>query len=63
MMGETIAHGTPFYRALEEELVDPKFMVQIGLRGSTYGVDNVKEEFGWAQEKVKNYAWPLLCSP
>ncbi len=53
MMGEKIAHGTPFRRALEEELVDPKFMVQIGLRGSIYGVDSIKEEYKWAQEKVK----------
>lgn len=52
MMGETIAHGTPFHRALKEELVDPKFMVQIGLRGSIYGVDSIKEEYEWALEKV-----------
>ena len=53
MMDEKIAHGTPFRRALEEELIDPKFMVQIGLRGSTYGVDSVREEYDWAQQKVK----------
>lgn len=53
MNGEAIAHGTPFRRALEEELVDPKFMVQIGLRGSIYGPHEIKEEHEWAQEKVR----------
>lgn len=52
MNGEKIAHGTPFRRVLEEELVDPNFMVQIGIRGSIYGVDDIKNEFVWAQEKV-----------
>jgi agmatinase len=30
-------HGTPFRRALEEDLVDPARSVQVGLRGSLYG--------------------------
>ncbi|XP_038051158.1 agmatinase, mitochondrial-like [Patiria miniata] len=34
MLGEKIAHGTPFRRSLEEGIIDPKKMVQIGLRGS-----------------------------
>lgn len=29
-------HGTPFRRAIEEELLDPKRIVQIGIRGSIY---------------------------
>ena len=29
-------HGTPFRRAVEEGLLDPKRMVQIGIRGSIY---------------------------
>jgi guanidinopropionase len=29
-------HGTPFRRAIEENLVDPKRMIQIGIRGSLY---------------------------
>ncbi|MGI9626126.1 MAG: agmatinase [Longimicrobiales bacterium] len=44
MFGESIAHGTPFRRALEEGLVDPSRMVQIGLRGSGYAPD----DFEWA---------------
>lgn len=29
-------HGTPFRRAIEEGLLDPKRIVQIGIRGSVY---------------------------
>lgn len=34
--GTQYTHGTPFRRAIEEGLLDPKLMVQIGIRGSTY---------------------------
>ncbi|HMQ94333.1 MAG TPA: agmatinase [Amaricoccus sp.] len=44
MFGEPIAHGTPFRRAIEEGLIDPRRMVQIGLRGSGY----TAEDFDWA---------------
>lgn len=37
-------HGTPFRRAIEEGLLDPKRMVQIGIRGSIYG----RDEHAWA---------------
>ncbi|XP_022095331.1 agmatinase, mitochondrial-like isoform X2 [Acanthaster planci] len=39
MLGEKIAHGTPFRRSLEEGIIDPKKMVQIGLRGSEYSAN------------------------
>ncbi|XP_064391222.1 guanidinobutyrase-like [Halichondria panicea] len=45
MMGEPIAHGTPFRRALDEELIDPTKMFQIGLRGSLYVEEEIQEEF------------------
>ena len=32
-------HGTPFRRAIEEGLLDPKHVVQIGIRGTTYSAD------------------------
>jgi guanidinopropionase len=38
-------HGTPFRRAIEEGVLDPKRIVQIGIRGSVYDVD----EHGWAK--------------
>ncbi|BCJ06797.1 guanidinopropionase [Pseudomonas sp. RtIB026] len=33
-------HGTPFRRAIEEGLLDPKRTVQIGIRGSIYSADD-----------------------
>jgi guanidinobutyrase len=34
MFGERIAHGTPFRRAVEEQLLDAARVTQIGLRGT-----------------------------
>ncbi|HKP27244.1 MAG TPA: agmatinase [Dongiaceae bacterium] len=34
-------HGTPFRRAVEEGLLDPKRTVQIGIRGSIYSSDDM----------------------
>ena len=39
-------HGTPFRRAVEEKLLDPRRVVQIGIRGSIYDPD----EHGWARD-------------
>ena len=39
-------HGTPFRRAVEEGLLDPKRVVQIGIRGSIYHPD----DHGWARD-------------
>lgn len=33
-------HGTPFRRAIEEGLLDPRRTVQIGIRGSLYNADD-----------------------
>jgi agmatinase len=33
-------HGTPFRRAIEEGVVDPKRFVQVGIRGPMYGEDD-----------------------
>ncbi len=52
MMGEPIAHGTPFRRALDEELIDPTKMFQIGLRGSLYVEEEIQEEFVEPQKLV-----------
>jgi guanidinopropionase len=40
-------HGTPFRRAIEEGLLDPKRIVQIGIRGSIYEPD----EHAWARQQ------------
>lgn len=38
--GEKYTHGTPFRRAIEEGLLDPKRVIQIGIRGSVYDLDD-----------------------
>ncbi len=45
--GSKFTHGTPFRRAIEEGLIDPKRMVQIGIRGTAYNSDDV--DWGVAQ--------------
>ena len=47
MFNEKIAHGTPFRRAVEEELIEPSRVVQIGLRATGYSAD----DFDWPREK------------
>lgn len=38
--GTMYTHGTPFRRAIEEELLDPKRVVQIGIRGTAYDFED-----------------------
>ncbi|UUV04983.1 agmatinase [Ruegeria sp. YS9] len=45
--GHKFTHGTPFRRAVEEGLVDPKRFVQIGIRGTAYNTEDI--EWGEAQ--------------
>lgn len=45
--GQMYTHGTPFRRAVEEGLLDPKRVVQIGLRGSMY--DSEDRDFARAE--------------
>ncbi len=40
-------HGTPFRRAIEEGLLDPKRVVQIGIRGTMFAED----EYEWCMEQ------------
>lgn len=44
--GTKYTHGTPFRRAVEEGLLDPKKVVQIGIRGTTY--DSEDRDFATA---------------
>lgn len=39
--GERYTHGTPFRRAIEEGLLDPKRTIQIGIRGSLYTAEDM----------------------
>ena len=47
MFGERITHGTPFRRAVEEQLIVPDKTVQIGLRGSGYSPG----DFDWGRQQ------------
>jgi guanidinobutyrase len=47
MFGERVAHGTPFRRAVEEDLLDTRRVVQIGLRGTGYAAD----DFDWPRRQ------------
>ena len=47
MFGERITHGTIFRRAIEEGLVIPDKMTQIGLRATGYSAD----DFDWARRQ------------
>jgi len=47
MFGEKVAHGTPFRRAVEEGLLDPHRVVQIGMRGTGYAAD----DFDWSRDQ------------
>ncbi|WP_306005181.1 agmatinase [Aquicoccus porphyridii] len=39
--GTMYTHGTPFRRAVEEGLLDPKRMVQVGIRGTMYDSEDM----------------------
>ena len=45
LLGTKINHGTPFRRAVEEGLIDPRRMIQIGLRGTRYSDEDI--QFGY----------------
>ncbi|KAL4220551.1 hypothetical protein ACF0H5_020949 [Mactra antiquata] len=47
MLGEKIAHGTPFRRAMEEGCLVGNKVIQIGLRGSIYDTG----DYDWAREQ------------
>ncbi len=47
MFGEKICHGTIFRRAIEEGLVNPHKMTQIGLRTTGYSAD----DFDWSRQQ------------
>ena len=38
--GSKLFHGSPFYYAVTEHLVDPRRFVQVGIRGPMYGADD-----------------------
>jgi agmatinase len=49
--GSKYSHGTPFRRAIEEGLIDPTRLLQVGLRGQVYG----EEDFDFIRSKGIEY--------
>jgi guanidinopropionase len=47
LAGTKVNHATTFRRAVEEGLIDPKRVIQIGLRGSRFSADDI----AWGREK------------
>jgi guanidinopropionase len=47
MMGKRYANGTPIRRAIEERLLDPKRVVQVGLRGTLFQANDLD----WARSQ------------
>ena len=45
--GYKFTHGTPFRRAVEENLIDPKKYIMLGIRGSLYDPEDMK----WARDQ------------
>lgn len=45
--GTKYTHGTPFRRAIEEGLLDPKRVIQIGIRGTMYDDEDIR----WGREQ------------
>jgi guanidinopropionase len=50
MFGQRYANGTPIRRAIEEGLVQPQHIVQVGIRGTLFAED----ELDWAREQGVN---------
>lgn len=57
MFGEKIAHGTIFRRAIEEGLIEPQKMAQIGVRATGYSAD----DFDWSREQGVNVVQAESC--
>jgi agmatinase len=63
--GSKFFHGTPFRRAVEEGAVDPRRMIQVGIRGPLYGPEDFafQDEHGMEVirvEAVKDHGVPWV---
>jgi guanidinopropionase len=47
LAGTKINHATTFRRGVEEDLIDPRRVIQIGLRGSRFSPDDIK----WGEDR------------
>ena len=51
--GRPYSHGTMFRRAIEEGLIDPARMLQVGMRGPLYGADDEGIPGSWASRRSR----------
>jgi agmatinase len=51
--GSKYFHGTPFRRAVEEGVVDPRRMIQVGIRGPLYGPEDFAFQDGHGMEVIR----------
>jgi agmatinase len=58
--GERHSAGTPFRRAVEEDLVLPERSIQIGLRGSLFTAEDVAQSRGLGYDVVTMDDWDAL---
>ncbi len=50
--GHRYNHGTPFIRAVEEGILDVEHSIQVGIRGSTYSKESIREAIDLGFEVV-----------
>lgn len=50
--GKKYTHGTPFRRAMEENIIDPHTSIQIGMRGTLYEPDDFDEARGFGFDLI-----------
>jgi agmatinase len=58
--GERHSAGTPFRRAVEEGLIDPKHSIQIGLRGSLFTPSDVSQSLDLGYDVVTWDDWAAM---
>ncbi|MGN0962327.1 MAG: agmatinase [Clostridia bacterium] len=51
--GKPYNHGTPFYHAAKEGLVDPSHSIQIGIRENLYGEEDLENSRGLGYQVIK----------
>jgi agmatinase len=58
--GERHSAGTPFRRAVEEGLIDPKHSIQVGLRGSLFTPSDVSQSLDLGYDVVTWDEWATM---
>lgn len=62
VFGQPYNHGTPFRRALEEGLIAPTTSIQVGMRGSLYDPDDLKNAAELGFEVIPGHQFHTMKS-